>query len=793
MYMNYHEEDYMFKRSKRFNGLFKAAVVGSVFAAAASSQVAAEGIPEQYLDDPESAYTPVTASTVKPERNITFEDGSTKPNIIYITLDDIGFSDIGAYGAEIATPNIDALVNDGLQYTNFNAQALSSPTRASLLTGRESNSVGMGMVSGLSLTDEFPTLQGHVIAEAGTVAEILKANGYNTYGVGKWHLAPQYSLNPAGPFTYWPLSQGFDRYYGFMDGETSQFTPQIVDGNQLMEADLTAPGYSLNDDLLTHAKQYITDQVSIYGGDVPFFLDYSFGTGHSPHQVPESYTEMYKGMYDKGWDAVRQDRFERMLDMGILPEGTKLTDMPQGVVAWESLTADQKKLYSRFMEVYAGFMTQADEKVGELVQHLKDLGVYDNTMIILIGDNGATRDGTVNGTFSFPAGFSAGVKPTVEDLMVKYELIGTDGMQALYPMGWGAVGNTPFNTYKQSAGGGALRNPLIISWPKGISARGEMRDQYFHVTDITPTVLDVLHIASPEILDGIEQMPFYGDSRKDSFTDTSAPGREAFLTVAQFTQGYYEDGWKIISTHKNGDENFEDDYWQLFNVAKDYSESTDLAEVYPDKVEEMKAHFYAQVDKLDIASGIRNGNPSDMANVRPYSPADRSTFKYYPGVAYIGTAAAPNLSFSDVTITAPIERTSASDEGVLVAYGDEGSGYSFYIQDNKLVFYYNRFGTESKVVSTVDVPVGKSEVKFVLDTERPNYGGPGTLYINGEEVGTGFVNTTVMLTLEMFSIGEDVMAPVSRDYVDEARNFPFTGRYDYVEFDLVPFMLNAKK
>ena len=470
--------------------------------------------------------------------------------------------------------------------------------------------------------------------------------------------------------------------------------------------------------------------------------------------------------------------------------------MPEGAPAWDSLSEDQKKLYARFMEVYAGFMTQADEKVGELVQHLKDLGVYENTMIVLIGDNGATRDGQENGTFSFAASLSAGLIPTVDGMMSMYGDIGTDRMEALYPLGWGAVGNTPFNTYKDSTYGGALRNPLIISWPSGIEARGELRDMVFHVTDITPTVLDVLNIDTPDVLDGVEQMPMYGESRMDSFADPEAAGRDSYVTNLMANSAYYNDGWKIVRVHPENDhepdENFDDDEWELFHVAEDYSESANVAADYPDKLAEMIAGYNAEIDALNIRDGIMNTGPQVMGFMPKGTPGDRQSFKYYPGVQYMSLKAAPGFGLNDVTITVPINRASAADEGVLAASGNEGSGWSLYIKDNKLVFMYNHFGEVAKIVSGPPVPVGESTVKIHLDTKAPNVGGPVAMFINDQPVGGGFAKTTILLTLEMFSIGKDSGGQVSPDYADMGE-FPFSGEYEYVQFDTAFFPLNDKK
>ncbi|WP_066050996.1 arylsulfatase [Robertmurraya korlensis] len=716
----------------------------------------------------------------------TYANGERKPNIIYIVLDDIGFSDIGAYGSEIKTPNIDQLAADGLRYNNFNATPLSSPTRASLLTGRENNSVGMGLVANVSLGPDRPNMQGGVTDAAGTVAEILKENDYNTFGVGKWHIAPVYTVTPAGPYDYWPLSKGFEKYYGFMDGETSQFAPQLVNGNELIDVPKTED-YNLNDDLLAHAKKYITDQVSIYP-DKPFFMNYAFGTGHSPIQVPEEYIDMYDGVYDKGWDYIREERFKRQKELGIIPENTTLAPSDPTVKKWDSLTADQKKLYIRFMEAYAGYMTQADEEVGKLVSYLKEIGQYDNTMIVLLGDNGATRDGGPDGTDSFFSSLTAGRVPTTEELMPKYNLIGGPEMQALYPKGWAQASNTPFNTYKGSVYAGALRNPLIISWPKGITDKGGIRTQYVHVTDITPTVLDVLEYEVPEVIDGVEQMPMYGISMASTFYDANAPEvRKTAITYFQPNRAIYHEGWKAISIHKNGT-SFDDDVWELYHVSEDYSESKNLADREPDKLAELQELFMSEAEKYNMLP-LKESSPTDMGYIKEDSAANRDNFKYYPGTGMVTPNAAPPINTSNFTITVPVTRENGSKSGVLVAMGDEIGGYTLYIKENKLTFLYNKFDTISKITSNKNVPLGKSEVK--IDFKRTSMaGGIGTLYINGQKVGEGEIQTTPLVTIEGMSIGKDALNPVAKEY-KKLGEFAFSGKFDYVQFDVTKFIPGA--
>lgn len=761
--------------NKRSNAIKKTVAIGSILTL--SVNMTAFGLNEKLS----SKLSSNTGTTTKDQSKL--ENAGKKANVIYIVLDDIGFSDLGCYGAEIRTPNIDQLAANGLRYNNFNACPLSSATRASLLTGRENNSVGMGQVANVSLGSDRPNLQGSVTPAAGMVSEILKDNGYSTYGIGKWHVAPVYTVTPAGPFDYWPLSKGFDRYYGFMDGETDQYNPQLVNGNELIQVPKTE-GYNLNDDLLTHAKQYIADQASIYP-DKPFFMNYAFGTGHSPQQVPKQYIDSYSGVYNKGWDIIRQERFNKQKQLGIIPANATLATSDSTVKQWDTLSADEKKLYARFMENYAGYITQADEEVGKLVSYLKEVGQYDNTMIVLIGDNGAAKDGGPDGTDNFISAMAAGRNPSAKDLMAKYNYIGSSEMQALYPKGWAQVSNTPFNEYKGTVYQGALRNPLIISWPKGITDKGGIRNQYVHVTDITPTVLDVLKVEVPKTLKGVTQMSMYGTSIVSTFKDAKASEvRDTAITYLVPNRAIYNKGWKAIATHKNGT-SFDDDKWELYKISEDYSELNNVADKYPDKLKELKALFMSEAKKFNMLP-LRESTVADMGYIKNDSAANRSIFKYYHGVGHIGVLAAPPVNTNSFTITVPVTRNDKSSSGVLVAMGDNMGGYTLYISDNKLVFLYNKFDKISKITSNIEVPVGKSELKF--DFKRTSMvGGTGTLYIDGKAVGTGEIQTAPQVTLEGFDVGKDTLLSVAEEYKNLGE-YEFKGKFDYVQFDITKFI-----
>ncbi len=706
---------------------------------------------------------------------------SEKTNIIYITLDDIGYSDLGAYGSEIKTPNIDKLAAEGLRYTNFQACPFSSATRASLLSGREHNSVGMGHVASVSLADERRNVQGLVRDEAGLVSEILGENDYSSYAIGKWHIAPTHTVTPAGPFDYWPLGKGFDRFYGFMDGETDQYRPQLVSGNEFLQA-FDAEDYILNDDMVERAMTFITDHVSVYP-EKAFFMNYAFGTGHSPQQVPESYIEMYEGKYDVGWDAIRLARFEKQKTLGVVPMDAQLPDSDETVKSWASLSADEKKVYTRFMETYAGYITQADEEIGKLIDHLKAVGEYDNTLIVLIGDNGASPDGGSDGSDNFIGSMSGAYQPTAELLMPKYNLIGTEHFQALYPKGWAQVSNTPFAGYKGGTELGALRNPMIVSWPAGITDGGGIRDQYIHVADITPTVLDAVHAEIPSVIDGVEQMPFYGTSFLSTFENKDAKEiRNEAIYYISGDRSMYADGWRAVGKFNKQTLELT---WSLYHPAEDYTESTELSAVYPEKLEELKALFIKRGEDIDILPLI-NVTVRDMAYVKSGTAADRKSFKYYSGLSGIlNLKAAPAVETNSYSITVPLTYT-AGDEGVLAAMGDIVGGHTLYVLDGKPVFQYNRYQEYFTVESSVKLVEGENIIKF--EFERTSMGtGHGKLYVNGVLSGESDIRTAILVTLEGLSIGSDLYHPVSPVYADKG-TFPYSGEFEYVQYDMKPFI-----
>lgn len=703
-----------------------------------------------------------------------------KPNVVYIVLDDMGYSDLGSYGSEIKTPNIDKLANDGLIYNNFNTCPVCSPTRASLLTGRDNHAVGMGSLASVDLGPENPNMRARINDNAATVAQVLKTNGYSTMGVGKWHVAPISTATPAGPFDYWPLAKGFERYYGFLGGETDQYDPVLIYDNHAVDTP-KQPGYQFSADMIDKANRFISDQVTV-APDKPFFLYVALGAVHSPHQAPQKYIDMYKGVYDKGWDKIREERFARQKQLGIIPADAQLTERDAKVKTWESLSVDEKKLFARYEETYAGFLTYADEQIGRLIDHLKATGQYDNTIITVISDNGATDSGGEYGTDYDLKAYRA-ISMTPVELIARKDKIGGPEFRGIYPKGWGMVGNTPFSGYKFGLYNGGTRDPLIVHWPKGIKAKGEIRSQYVHVTDITPTVYDILSIDAPKTFQGVDQLPLDGKSIVDTFADAQAPTKHNVqYYLFQSDRSIYKDGWKAISNHKKGS-SFEQDTWKLFNLNEDFSESRDVAAANPEKLKELQALWQKEAKEH---GAILKETLFVPTTVR------RDVYKAYPGVNQMSSGAGPNTYNKSYTITVPIERDSKSQEGVLVSLGNSSAGYSFFIQNNKLIYQHNYFDKEiTRIESNEKLPLGKVDVKYVY-TNTGSYTGKGQLFINGKLAGEKVIPHTLFQSSdETFDIGCDRHGIVSASYKDKGE-FAFNGKFKYVLFEMQPASQVAK-
>ncbi|WP_153730874.1 arylsulfatase [Sporosarcina obsidiansis] len=708
------------------------------------------------------------------------EGGGTKPNIVYIVFDDTGFSNFGCYGSEIATPNIDKLANHGLRYNNFNVSPLCSPTRASLLTGRNPQSVGMGHISEIDLGPNHPAIRGQITPSAATLAEVLKENGYGTYAVGKWHLTPSHEMKASGPFDNWPLGKGFQRFYGFLGGQTDQFTPDLVYDNHHIEPPKKVD-YHLSEDLVDHAIQFVTDQKSVVP-DKPFFLYLAFGATHSPHQVHKKYIDRYKGLYGKGWDQIRKERFLRQKQLGIIPNQTELPFRNPDVKPWDELTKNEKLAFERFQETFAGFLTHTDEQIGRLLDYLQKIGEKENTLVVLISDNGSSAEGGEIGRINSSSTFFNGIEEGFNDILERLDDIGGIGSDCNYPSGWAQAGNTPFKLYKKNTHHGGTRVPMIINWPAGIQDKGAIRTDYCHAIDVTPTILDILQMKMPESYRGIEQLPLHGISIASTFEGSAAPlKREAQYYLIWGNRAIWDDGWKAVTYHKHEDE-FEQDKWELYHVDEDYSEKHDLADQYPEKLNELKALWWSEAKKYGalpiIIGGLGKSKLHDPEGIK-----SRNIFIYYPGMTRLHTLLTPPTFGRSYTITIPLNRSSTSCEGVLIAHGNQMSGYCLYIKNNLLIYEYNYLGTVYKMESSIDVPEGHSILSFEF-TKIGSNSGNGHLYIDNKKVGEVFMPKTLpIVSLVGLDIGHDSLPQVSEKY-SQQDEFPFTGEIEKVVFEL---------
>ncbi|TDE14912.1 arylsulfatase [Jiangella asiatica] len=704
-----------------------------------------------------------------------------RPNVVFLVLDDIGFSSLGSYGSEIATPTMDELAARGVQFTNFHATALCSPTRACLLTGRNHHAVGMAYLS--HVDDGYPGYRGRVGHDCATLAEMLVAGGYNTMAVGKWHLAPMDQTTAAGPYDQWPLGRGFERYYGFMEALTDHYYPELYHDNHQTTAPRTPEdGYHLTADLVDKSCEFLRDQTSI-APEKPFFLYLAFGATHTPFQAPAEFVERYRGAYDEGWDVIRERRYRRQLETGVIPPGTALPPRNDDVRPWDELTADERRLAARFQEVYAGFLEHTDAQIGRLLSYLDELGRLDDTIVVLLGDNGASQEGGEHGVLN-TTHYENGRLPSLAENLARIEEIDGRTTHVNYPLGWAQAANTPLRRYKQNTHAGGIRTSMIMSLPNRMGA-GERRSGFQHVTDIVPTVLDLIGIEAPRTYRGVPQRALDGVSMRAVLDDASAATSER--TQYFETDGHraiWRDGWKAVAWHRRGAD-FDTDRWELYHAAEDFSEAEDLAAAMPGKLRELVDTWWREARRNNVLPLDDRGFAERAnANFRPHSPKDRHRFVYLDGVQHIPTAAAPPVAGRSVQISARIVRPDRSADGVLIAHGSVNSGYCLMVEDGRLVYDYNYYGDHKILRSSVPVPLGASEVavRFIKDTDSS--AGTATLLIGGNEAGHLRLDETFehFVAFQGLDIGGDRLSPVR---ADADGPFDFSGRLEQVVVDLL--------
>ncbi len=700
---------------------------------------------------------------------------SPKTNVVYVVLDDVGFADLGCYGSEIKTPNIDRLAAGGLRYNNFHTTALCSPSRAALLTGRNHHTVGVRAITNMVTTEE--NAKGKVTKKAAMLSEVLRDNGYNTFALGKWHLAPTYETTPAGPYDNWPLGRGFDRFYGFLDAETDQYFPALTYDNHRVEPTRRA-GYHLSEDLVDKAIEFIGNQQMALPGK-PFFTYLAFGAAHAPHQAPKEFLDRYKGVFDKGWDAIRADRLARMKKLGIVPQNTELAPRNEGVKAWETLSADEKRLFIRLQEAYAGFIEHADAQIGRLTKYLEESGKLENTLLVLVSDNGSSQEGGATGTVNATAYYN-GIPENLADNLARIDQIGTERGFSNIPWGWSQASNTPFQRYKQNTHFGGIRDPFIVHWPAGIKDKGAIRTQFHHITDVTPTVLEALNLKAPTVHRGVEQLPIAGVSMAYTFADAKAPTRKTtqyFEMIGH--RAIWHEGWTAAVAHNRGAP-FDQDKWELFNTMEDFSAVHNVADKFPDKLKELQTVWQREAEKYGVL-------PLDDRTIQIWfphiaeSPQSRNSFTFYPGMDHWNPGAAPDTRGQSHTITAHVERADKTAEGVLAAFGSYRSGYTFYVKNNRLVYEYNFIGKFTKIESSEEIPTGVTALRFEFQKEK----GIGALFINDRKVAEAAIPRTLpfLISWEGFDVGRDSLSPVTPSYADKGE-FVFSGKLNKVELEI---------
>ncbi len=698
------------------------------------------------------------------------------PNVVVIVLDDTGFAHFGCYGSELATPNIDRLAAGGLRYTNFHTTALCSPSRAALLTGRNPHAVGMRGVSNWS--SGFPHMRGGINPRAATVAELLQPHGYATFAAGKWHLAPMEECSAAGPHTNWPLQKGFDRFYGFLQGETDQFHPELTsDNGHIDPPGRPEDGYHVSEDIVDRACGWIGDLQSIRP-DRPFFLYLAFGATHAPHQSPAFYLERWKGKFDDGYDVARERWFARQLELGIVPERTTLAAPNPGVPAWDDLTENQKKLSARLQEAFAAMLEHTDDQIGRLTAFLERRGLLDDTVLLVLSDNGASREGGPYGVMDEFSFFNAAWEDIDEIVTDRLDDIGGPHSHSNYPWGWAQAGNSPLRWYKQNTYGGGVRDPLIVHWPNGIAARGEIRRQFLHIVDLVPTILGIVDAPTPEHHKGVPQMPFHGASVAATFDDADAL---APRTTQYFEQmghrGIWSDGWKATTYHEQG-QPFDDDEWGLFHLDEDFSECHDVAAEHPEKLR-------ALIDQWWVEAGQYGVLPLDDRTIelfavaaRPGTVHARDEYVYLPPVSHVPADAAPPLGGRNWTVTAEVDLGEGA-EGVLYARGAHNIGHSFFVQDSTLHFDYNALGIHTRVSTPLE-RAASGRHAFAARFDRTGKSGTLTLVVDGDDRSSVEIPRLVrMLGSTGLDVGRDGLSPVVDDYVAP---FAFTGTIDRITF-----------
>ena len=775
---------------------------------------------QDVLPRPEPPFEGVVERTLagsKPEWRKPVAAPRGAPNVLVVLIDDAGFGNPSTFGGPVHTPTLDALAARGLRYNRFHVTALCSPTRAALLSGRNHHSIGFGSIA--EAHSGFPGYDALWPRSAASLAEILRDNGYSTAIFGKWHLTPDDQQGPAGPFDRWPNAMGFDYFWGFLGGEDSHWDPLLAENNSILGVP-NQKGFYLTTAMADHAIQWIRGQKA-QAPDKPFFVYFATGASHAPHHVAKEWADRYKGRFDAGWDALREETFARQKQLGVIPSDAKLTPRDPAFPAWDSIPPDVRKLYARQMEVYAGFQECTDYEVGRVVKAIDDLGLRDDTLVLYIfGDNGASMEGTETGSFNELTALN-GIPLTAEQQLQAIQAYG--GLDVWggprtdphYAAAWAWAGNTPFQWGKQVASHlGGTRDPLVVSWPARIHDAGGLRSQFTHAIDVAPTILELAGIPAPAVVDGVPQMPMHGTSFAYSFDDPSAPERhtrqyfEILGNRAMYDQGWMWScrlpriPWKFdpetIARFAPGAWHPDQDPCELYDLAHDYSQSENVAAAHPDKMRELEALFWSEAEKYQVLPLL--GGLAAVWGVRPPGAAAPQTVRYGPGVENVAAGMIPpiyNRSFSiradlDIARNWCVLSLCYGAEGVIVANASFLGGFALYIEAGKLHYTYSFLGLKIDTIEADErLPEGRVTVRYEFTADAPGKmatGGTGRLFVNDKQVAEGRLEHTVPLRFSGYAgmdIGRDNGLPVSPDkYYYLRAPFPFEGTIESVEFAL---------
>jgi len=784
------------KRTASTSTVAAAALVSIWLAAEVSAQ---EVLPRPL--EPFEGHIGRTAKDSQPDFPEEVHAPEGAPNVLLIMTDDVGFGASSTFGGPVPTPTLDRLAKAGLRYTQFHTTALCSPTRAALLSGRNHHSAATGVI--MELGTGYPGYNSLMPRSAGSFAEVLRQNGYNTAWYGKNHNVPDWHTSQAGPFDLWPTGLGFEYFYGFIGGDTNQWSPALFEGTKPIEPPHDDPDYHLDEDMADRAIERIR-LLNSMAPDKPWLVYYAPGTAHAPHHAPKDWIARFEGQFDQGWDKVREETLARQKKLDVVPANTKLTSRPKEIAAWDSLDADQKKLYAHMMAVYAAALSHADHQMGRIVDAIEEMGKLEDTLIIYIqGDNGASAEGTPQGLLNENAIMNA-IPEDFDQVLVRMDELGSPTTFNHYPVGWAHAMDTPFQWTKQIASHfGGTRNGLVLSWPGRIKSEGGIRTQFHHVIDIAPTILEVAGVSMPAALNGVPQKPLEGVSMVYTFDDAKAPSKRRTQYFEMFVnRAIYDDGWVattkpavlpwVMGQPTPGIDSYE---WELYNITEDFSQATNLANEEPEKLRELQDLFWIEAAKYDVLPLDNTKVERFDVRLRPSLTRGRSVFTYFDGMTRIPEGTAPDLKNRSYQIAADVDIPAEGSSGVIATQGGRFNGWGLYLLDARPVFHYNLAGVQHFTVA------GKEKlapgphvvvVDFEYDGGGIGKGGTATIKVDKKKVAEGRIDRTYPFRVsldETLDIGEDTGTPVSPDYQVP---FEFGGKLNRVLIRLSDSPLTAE-